>query len=106
MKKSLIIFMLVAVSSVVSEKCFADSWNQAQNTDYWSNQAAHSSSDEGARAKSGCGFDYDCGSSSTVDLRGAGEHPTVQLLRNSDGSNPYAPKKYNSLHTNPPPLPY
>jgi len=103
MKKIIVLSMLLAVSSVVGTKCFADSWNQAQNTDYWSNQAAHSSSNEDAKAKSGCGFDYDCGSSSVVDLSGAGAHPTVQLLKNSDGSNPYTPQQYKSLHTTPPP---
>ncbi|MDD3014397.1 MAG: hypothetical protein PHC34_11900 [Candidatus Gastranaerophilales bacterium] len=79
-------------------------WDQAQDADYYGNQAAHSSSSESARAKSGCGFDYDCGSSSTVDLSQS-KTRTPSLLRNSDGSNPYTPKRYRSLHTNAPPMP-
>ncbi|OGI23183.1 MAG: hypothetical protein A2287_04445 [Candidatus Melainabacteria bacterium RIFOXYA12_FULL_32_12] len=106
MKKIIVLFIILAASGVVSAKCFAQSaWNQAQDTDYYGNNAAHSSSDEGARSTAGCGFDTNCGSSTVVDLRDAGEHPTPQLLRNSDGSNPYTPKKYRSLKTTPPPMP-
>jgi len=107
MKKTFIVCMLLAASGLAVSKSFADSaWDQAQDVDYYSNQAAHSSSDEDARATSGCGFDTSCGSSSTVDLSGAGDHPTPQLLRTSDDNdNPYIPQQYRSLHTTPPPMP-
>ena len=105
MKKLFIIFMLLAALAMLSTKCFAQSaYNQGEDTNYWNNQGTHSSSDEDARYKEGCGFDRNCGSSPpVVDLRDAGEHPTPQLLRNSDGSNPYTPQQYRSLHTTPPP---
>lgn len=109
MKKIFVAFLLLTALSLIGSKSFAyDSWNQAQDTDYYSNNAARNSSMEGARATSGCGFDRDCGSSPPpVDLSGAGAHPTPQLLRTSDdNNNPYIPQQYRSLrHTPPPPLP-
>ena len=106
MKKIFIVFMLLTASSVVSSKSFAYSaWDQAQDANNYGHQAVHSSSNESARSTSGCGFDKDCNSSTVVDLRDAGDHPTPQLLRNPDGSNPYTPKQYRSLKTTPPPMP-
>lgn len=94
MKKIFIVLMLLVAASTVNAKCFAYSaWNQAQDTDYYGNSAAHSSSDEDARAKSGCGFDTSCGSSTVVDLRDKGEHPTVQLF----DRDAYVPQKYKSV---------
>lgn len=106
MRKILVTCMILAAASMVSSKAFAyGAWNQAEDTEYYSNNSVYSSSDEDARSTSGCGFDKDCGSPGVVDLRGAGEHPTPQLLRNSDGSNPYTPQQYRSLKTTPPPMP-
>lgn len=106
MKKTLIAGLLIAASMLTISKVFADSaWDQAQNAAYWGNEAVNSKSDEEARYKSGCGFDYSC-DSSVVDLSGAGDHPTPQLLRSSDDNdNPYIPQQYRSLHTTPPPMP-
>lgn len=103
MKKIFVLFIILAASGLITTKCLAEStWDQAQDIEH-GNQETQNSSNEHARSTSGCGFDTYCGSSSTVDLRGAGEHPTPQLLRNSDGSNPYTPQQYRSLHTTPPP---
>ncbi|EKE03933.1 MAG: hypothetical protein ACD_20C00128G0018 [uncultured bacterium] len=110
MKKIFIIFMLIAASSTISTECFAQSaYGQLQQTAGYSSSAANSYSGgsydhEGARSTSGCGFDKDCGGSGTVDLSQSKTH-TPSLLRNSDGSNPYAPKQYRSLKTTPPPMP-
>ncbi len=106
MNKTLIAGLLIAASTFTISQVFADSaWDQAQDTAYWGQEAVNSNSDEDARAKAGCGFDYSC-DSTVVDLRGAGDHPTPQLLRTSDDNdNPYIPQQYRSLHTTPPPMP-
>ncbi|EKE03932.1 MAG: hypothetical protein ACD_20C00128G0017 [uncultured bacterium] len=89
MKKIFIIFMLIAASSTISTECLAQSaWGQLQQTASDSDSASNSYSGgsydyEGARNTSGYGFDTSS-DSSVVDLRGAGDHPTPQLLRDSD----------------------
>jgi len=107
MKKIFIIFMLLAASVAIMPKSFAyDAWGQAQQANEDGQSAVDSNSDEGARSYSGYTFDTPSTTPPVVDLRGAGEHPTPQLLRTSDDNdNPYIPKQYRSLHTTPPPLP-
>ncbi|MDD3014398.1 MAG: hypothetical protein PHC34_11905 [Candidatus Gastranaerophilales bacterium] len=86
MKKSLIVITLVAITSIYSTECFAyGAFDQLQQSASDGNSAANSYRNgsydyEGARRTSGSNFD-NSSDSSTVDLRGAGEHPTPQLLR-------------------------
>jgi hypothetical protein len=80
-------------------------WGQAQQANDDGQSAVQSNSDEEASTYAGYNFDTPSVSPPVVDLSGAGEHPTPQLLRNEDGSNPYTPKKYQSLHITPPPMP-
>jgi hypothetical protein len=89
------------------------------NAEYWTGEmygageqasddgqnAVNSNSNEGASTNAGYNFDTASESPPVVDLSGAGDHPTVQLLRNPDNSNPYTPQQYRSLHTTPPPMP-
>ncbi|OGI23184.1 MAG: hypothetical protein A2287_04440 [Candidatus Melainabacteria bacterium RIFOXYA12_FULL_32_12] len=88
MKKIFIVLMLLAASSTVNTKCFAQSaWGQLQQTadDSGSNCYTNGSYDyEGASSTSGYNFDTPSTSPPAVDLRGAGKHPTPQLLRDSD----------------------
>ncbi|MBA3031407.1 MAG: hypothetical protein FP816_21690 [Desulfobacteraceae bacterium] len=58
-----------------------------------SGNAADNPSLEGARDEAGITFDTPDGTPPPVDLSGAGDHPTPQLLRNEDGSNPYEPEE-------------
>lgn len=109
-EKIFIVSMLLAVALVVSgivvSKSFADSaYQQAEQAGQSGSNAAQGSSDESARHGAGQVFDTPSETPPPVDLRGAGEHPTPGLLRNSDGSNPYTPKKYKTLRPSvvPPP---
>ena len=82
------------------------SYDQADQTADDSEDAANSNSDEEASTYAGYGFDTSSGSAPPVGLTGAGEHPTVQLLRNPDNSNPYTPQQYRSVKPSyVPPLP-
>lgn len=82
--------MLFAAASTVNTKCFAYSaWDQLNQAADDGNSAVNSYSGgsydyEGARNTSGYGFDTPSGSAPAVDLRDAGDHPTPQLLRDSD----------------------
>jgi hypothetical protein len=86
MKKLFIVFMLVALSGMLSSKCFAESaFEQLQQSAGDSASGANCYSGgsydyEGASTNSGYGFDTSS-DSSVVDLRDAGEHPTPMLLR-------------------------
>ena len=108
---ALIVVALFAVFAATSLQVKAQSaWDQLQQTASDSNDAANSYSNgsydyENASHYASHNFDTPSDAPPVVDLSGAGEHPTPQLLRNEDGSNPYAPKQYNSLHTTPPPMP-
>lgn len=110
-EKTFFVFMLLVVLLVVSgmvvSKSFADSaYQQAEQAGQSGEAAVQSSSDEGARNDAGQVFDTPSDSAPPVDLSGAGEHPTPQLLRNSDGSNPYTPEEYRTLRPSVvPPLP-
>ena len=101
MKKVFIIFMLLVVSVTMIEKSYAQAWNQAQQVRNDSQSAANNPSKEGAKVQSGYGFDTPSKTPPPVRLQGN----TPQLLRNANGSNPYTPKRYRSLHTTPPPSP-
>jgi len=111
MKKILFMTMqlaiLVAVSGMISSNSFAETaYQQSQQAGQSGSNAVQDSSDEGARQGAGQVFDTPSNSSPSVDLSGAGEHPTPGLLRNSDGSNPYTPEKYRTLRpsvVSPPP---
>lgn len=103
MKNVFIVFVLLAVSGIFMPKCFAgDAYDQLQSTERDSEYATRSNTDEGARDNAGLNFDTPSNSAPPVDLSEV-ENPTPELLRNSDGSNPYTPEKYRSLHTTPPP---
>ncbi|OGH96418.1 MAG: hypothetical protein A2039_05295 [Candidatus Melainabacteria bacterium GWA2_34_9] len=90
MKKTFIVFMLLMASSTVNTQCFAQSafeqlQNAAGDSDSASNSYSNGSYDyEGASTYSGYNFDTSSESPTPVDLSGAGEHPTPQLLRDSD----------------------
>ena len=90
MKKTFIVLMLLIASSTVSTNCFAQSaFEQLQSAAGDSDSAANSYSNgsydyEGASSSSGYNFDTSSESPPVVDLSGAGEHPTPQLLRDSD----------------------
>ena len=101
MKKVFIIFMLLVGSGAIIEKSYAQAWNQAQQVRDDSQSAANNRSNEGAKDQSSYGFDTPSKTPPPVRLQG----DTPQLLRNSDGSNPYTPERYRSLHTTPPPSP-
>lgn len=103
MKKIFIMLMLLAISGIAIQKSFADdALGQAQQASDDGQAAVNSTSDEGAASTAGMGFDTPSTTPPPVDLRGV-ENPTPALLRNQDGTNPYTPKQYQSLHTNPPP---
>ena len=103
---SLVAISLFAVFTATSLQAKAyGAWDQLQQTADDGQSATNCNSNEGASTYASYNFDTASESPPVVDLSGAGEHPTPQLLRNEDGSNPYAPKKYNSLHTTPPPMP-
>ena len=57
-----------------------------------SGDAAEAPSLEDASEEAGITFDTPDDSPPVVDLSEAGDNPTPQLLRNEDGSNPYAPE--------------
>lgn len=108
MKKVFIVFMLLALPGISASSFANDSFDQLQQSADDGNSAVNSYSNgsydyEGASHNASHNFDTPSDSAPAVDLSGAGEHPTPALLRNSDGSNPYTPQEYRSLHTTPPP---
>ncbi|OGI02808.1 MAG: hypothetical protein A2Y25_03185 [Candidatus Melainabacteria bacterium GWF2_37_15] len=90
MKKIIILSALLIAASVFSTKCFAESaWGDLQQAADDGDSAVNSYSDgsydyEDASTNAGYGFDTSSDSAPAVDLTGAGEHPTPQLLRDSD----------------------
>jgi len=64
--------------------------------------AVNSNTAEGASTYAGYGFDTPSQTPPAVDLSGSQTY-TPTLLTNPDGSNPYVPQQYHSLHTTPPP---
>ena len=111
---SLIVVALFTVFLTTSLQAKADeydsySYQQLQQTaddsGYGANCYSNGSYDyEGASHYSSHNFDPPSDAPPVVDLSGS-KTLTPSLLRNEDGSNPYAPKQYNSLHTTPPPMP-
>ncbi len=95
--------LLVASGAAVSVCYAGEAEGQLQQAAENSSHAAGSTSEEQARDEAGYSFDNSNSVAPPVDLSGAGSNPTPTLLRNPDGSNPYAPK----LGPNkvPPPLP-
>lgn len=66
-----------------------------------SQSATRSNTAEGARSGAGGGIDTQGSSSSSSSVSGN----TVQILRNSDGTNPYSRYEGHAIrHTAPPPL--
>ena len=110
--KLILMFMLIGVSLVLpnsfAANSFADdgAFGQLEDAADSSGDAADSNSLEDARDTSGYTFDTPDNSPPVVDLSGAGENPTPELLRNEDGSNPYTPEEYRTVRPgNVPPLP-
>lgn len=87
MKKIIVVLMLLVVANLANSKCFAETaLEQLQQAADDGNSAANSYSGgsydhEGASDTAGYGFDTPSESPPPVDLRGAGDHPTPQLLR-------------------------
>ena len=107
---SLIVVALFTVFAETSLQAKAQSaWDQllqmASDSDDAANSYSNGSYDyENASHYASHNFDTPSDAPPVVDLSGS-KTLTPSLLRNEDGSNPYAPKQYNSLHTTPPPMP-
>jgi hypothetical protein len=71
------------------ESAFEQLQDAADNSGY----ASEDFSPEAVRDEAGYTFDNQGSTPPPVDLSGAGDHPTPDLLRNEDGSNPYAPEE-------------
>jgi hypothetical protein len=95
------LFAVMTMTLQVNAQSAYDDAGQAADDGY---SATQSNSDENASYYSGQGFDTPSETPPAVDLRGI-DNPTPQLLRNEDGSNPYTPQQYRSLHINEPPSP-
>jgi hypothetical protein len=114
MKKKLLFVSLVfgfflLIPGLMVSTSFAEddsAMDQLEDVADTSEDAAEDTDLEEAREDAGITFDTPDETPPPVDLSGAGDHPTPELLRNEDGSNPYAPEEYKTLKPgNVPPLP-
>ena len=90
---------LLVIPGMMVSTAFAEddsAMDQLEDAADNSGDAADDPSLEGARDEAGITFDTPDETPPPVDLSGAGDHPTPQLLRNEDGSNPYAPEEMDS----------
>ncbi|MBU4317507.1 MAG: hypothetical protein KKF30_09550 [Proteobacteria bacterium] len=100
---------LLVFPGMMVSTCFAEddsAMDQLEDADENSSEAADDTSLEGARDEAGVTFDTPDEDPPPVDLSGAGDNPTPDLLRNEDGSNPYTPEEYKTVRPSTvPPLP-